>query len=174
MTGLAHPRSKEFLGKAIAGFKLRGGYQCVILLSSFEEDMVRICANELMSMILQQKDDAPAALRAGAKLKAKIMNLGVDMMPSYLEYMYGGRPGEYDAPALRDPAFIVECLLNDLGAGFKDLRHFLVMLPDEALINCSDPMRACSLVLKMSGRESLLPYASRRARGEHLDDALGL
>jgi hypothetical protein len=174
MTGLALPRSDEIIGKAIAGFRLHGGYYCIRLLRAFDAEAVHHCANELMSLILQQAGGGTDAMRAGAQLKIKIMNLGGDMMPSYREHMYGKFFDHGHDPAHLKPGFIVEILLNDLGVGFKDLSPFLLMLPDEVLINCSDPTRACSLVVKMSGRESLLPYASKRVKGQHLDDALGL
>lgn len=174
--------AEEYLSKIKAHFRRHDANGALRFEDDWDSGLSTGVANHLMLLLLSQNAKHLAyrdAANAAWRLKIKIMQLGVDMMPSYLEFVYGKYFNREKDHALENHSVIVERIISSTNSvksnyEFKSSAPFLLMLTDKALIESTRPQKVCDLVHAMEGRDTILEYTSSRYRANLLEDRLGL
>lgn len=124
--------------------------------------------------------NVPTGVRLRHDLLQKMISLGVDPIPVFLEVAYRGHlPAEKLAAASR-PSMIVKEILSrsrmytESGYFLYSLDSFLSILPRETIGKLRSHPEAFSRLFDITGDRELLKFVSNKRKGQVLTDDLGM
>jgi hypothetical protein len=148
--------------------------------STFDPFLTKYGEQVIVSAMREKPLSLDYGLKARAMLVRKVISLGVDLMPAYLELTGAAGLDEVGKAKALKPAAMLKTILASppidprLHISASSLDEFLVLIPLDVIRKSRKCEEASTRRFRVGLEKELLAYGTNKVKGKFIEDALGL
>lgn len=148
--------------------------------STFDPFLTKYGEQVIVSAMREKPLSLDYGLKARAMLVRKVISLGVDLKPAYLELTGAAGLDEAGKAKVLKPAAMLNTILASppidprLHISSSSLDEFLVLIPLEFIRKSRQCDEASTRRFRVGLEQELLAYGTTKVKGKFLEEALGL